>query len=197
MTSPLVHKTFVFPGDEIAELKSGENIVVGTGVGQRGDRLVALKGGLLIVQTRSNRNVTKFSIDSCQKRYVAATEDLVIGVVVEKHSEDFKVDLGCADLATLPCLAFEGASRKNRPNLVVGSLVYARVVVSNKDMSPEIVCYKANQKSEGLGELTGGYTFSASLNLCRSILLKKNPVLPHLGSLFAYEAAVGVNGKIW
>lgn len=124
-------------------------------------------------------------------------EDLVIGIVVEKHSEDFKVNLGCAELASLPILAFEGASRKNRPMLNVGSLVYARVIVSNKDMSPEIVCYKANLKSEGLGELTGGYVFDCSLSLCRSILLKTNPVLPHLGAMFSYEAAVGVNGRIW
>ena len=121
----------------------------------------------------------------------------MIGVVAEKHSEDFKVDLGCAELATLPILAFEGASRKNRPMLTVGSLVYARVVVSNKDMSPEIVCYKANLKSEGLGELSGGYVFHCSLSLCRSILLKTNPVMPYLGEMFSYEAAVGVNGRVW
>ncbi len=124
-------------------------------------------------------------------------EDLVVGVVVEKHSEDYKVSLGCAEVATLPVLAFEGASRKNRPMLHVGSLVYARVIVSNKDMSPEIVCYKANLKADGLGELSGGYVLHCSLSLCRSLLLKTNPVLPHLGALFSYEAAVGVNGRVW
>ena len=37
--------------------------------------------------------------------------------------------------------------------------------------------------------------FNTSLSLARSLLLKKNPVLPYLGNLFAYEAAVGVNGR--
>ncbi len=46
-------------------------------------------------------------------------EDMVLGVVLEKHSETVKVDLGSASAAVLPMLAFEGASRKNRPNLNV------------------------------------------------------------------------------
>jgi exosome complex component RRP40 len=100
-------------------------------------------------------------------------------------------------LATLPVIAFEGASRKNRPNLSVGALIYARVVVSNKDMSPEIVCYKANLKAEGMGELVGGYMCQCSLSLCRSLLFKTNPVLPYLCEMFSYEAAIGSNGRIW
>lgn len=46
-------------------------------------------------------------------------EDMVIGVVLERHVENAKVDVGGAVPATLPMLAFEGASRKNRPNLHV------------------------------------------------------------------------------
>ena len=48
-------------------------------------------------------------------------EDMVLGVVLEKHVENAKVDLGSAVPAVLPMLAFEGATRKNRPNLQVRS----------------------------------------------------------------------------
>ena len=52
-------------------------------------------------------------------QYVPQVEDMVIGRVEDKHSENVKVDLGGAAPATLPMLAFEGATRKNRPNLQV------------------------------------------------------------------------------
>jgi exosome complex RNA-binding protein Rrp4 len=48
-------------------------------------------------------------------------EDMVLGVVLEMHVENAKVDLGSAVPAVLPMLAFEGATRKNRPNLQVRS----------------------------------------------------------------------------
>lgn len=46
-------------------------------------------------------------------------EDMVLGVVLEKHLENAKVDLGSAVPASLSMLAFEGATRKNRPNIQV------------------------------------------------------------------------------
>lgn len=90
---------------------------------------------------------------------------MVIGVVTERHGESFKVDIGGAHAATLPMLAFEGATKKNRPDLKVGSLVYARVILANKDMEPELACYSARNKAEGYGLLDDGYMFKTSLNL--------------------------------
>lgn len=52
-------------------------------------------------------------------QYVPVMEDMALGVVLEKHAENVKVDVGSAVPATLPVLAFESASRKNRPNLQV------------------------------------------------------------------------------
>ena len=46
-------------------------------------------------------------------------DDSVIGVVTDKHSENFDVDIGGPFRALLPVLAFEGATRRNRPNLQV------------------------------------------------------------------------------
>ena len=43
----------------------------------------------------------------------------MIGVVTDKHSENFDVDIGGPFRALLPVLAFEGATRRNRPNLQV------------------------------------------------------------------------------
>jgi exosome complex RNA-binding protein Rrp4 len=42
--------------------------------------------------------------------------------------------------ATLGVLAFDGASKRNRPNIRIGSLVYARISKTNKDIEPELTC---------------------------------------------------------
>jgi exosome complex component RRP40 len=36
--------------------------------------------------------------------------------------------------------------RRNRPNLAVGDLVYARVTVASRDMEPELACTDASGK---------------------------------------------------
>ena len=91
---------------------------------------------------------------------------MIIGIVTEKHAENFKIDLGAAQPATLSVLSFEGATKKNRPNFQVGSLVYARVILANKDMESELSCMSARNKAEGYGELIGGYMFKCSISLC-------------------------------
>ena len=43
----------------------------------------------------------------------------MIGVIEEKHGENYVVNIGAPSSALLPVLAFEGATRRNRPNLQV------------------------------------------------------------------------------
>ena len=50
----------------------------------------------------------------------------------------------------------------------VGDLVFAKLVVANKDMEPELVCIDSNQKANGLGVLKGGgYVIRTSISLAR------------------------------
>jgi exosome complex component RRP40 len=79
-------------------------------------------------------------------QYIPAVEDNVVGVVRDKQGEQYRVDIGASHTALLPFLAFEGATKRNRPNLQVGTLVYARVVMANKDMEPEISCISPQYK---------------------------------------------------
>lgn len=91
---------------------------------------------------------------------------MVIGIIKEKHGEQFRVDIGSSSgLANLPFLSFEGATKKNRPELKVGALVYARVVLATKDMEPQLSCLSVRGKAEGYGELQNGYMFKVSLSL--------------------------------
>jgi exosome complex component RRP40 len=107
--------------------------------------------------------------------------------------------------ASLPQLSFEGATKKNRPQLVQGSLVYARVSLANKHMDPELECMSSSTgKSDGLGPLTGGMLFSVSLGMARRLMMPKPTeqgrlvVLDEFGDAdVAFEIAVGRNGKVW
>lgn len=43
----------------------------------------------------------------------------MIGIITERHAEDWKVDIACHQPATLSMYSFENATRRNRPNLNV------------------------------------------------------------------------------
>ena len=82
-------------------------------------------------------------------RYIPAVGDALVGTVVERHSDAYNVDVGGPFSAVLPALAFEGATRRNRPSLAPGDLVYARVTVASRDADPEIACTDAAGKVHG------------------------------------------------
>ena len=48
-----------------------------------------------------------------------AKNDYVIGIVVSKSADIIKVDLGASEYAALSFLAFENATKRNKPNLEV------------------------------------------------------------------------------
>lgn len=118
--------------------------------------------------------------------------------------ESYTVNLFSAHSATLPALAFEGATRRNRPNLAIGALVYARVVSAPMWSEPEITCIDAvTGKAEGMGELKidadQGFTmvWPVSLALAQSLNRPKHTLLQRIAAHFPFEAAVGVNGLVW
>ena len=65
-------------------------------------------------------------------QYYPNKEDFVVGLVKNKNQEFYTVDIGAPADATLSLFDFEGATKKNRPNLEVGALVYCRLVENNK-----------------------------------------------------------------
>jgi exosome complex RNA-binding protein Rrp4 len=52
-------------------------------------------------------------------QYIPGAQDPVVGVVIARSGENYRVDIGGAHPATLDALAFEGASKRFRPNLKV------------------------------------------------------------------------------
>lgn len=52
-------------------------------------------------------------------QYVPVKGESVIGIVTAKSGDIFKVDVGGSEQASLSYLAFEGATKRNRPNVQV------------------------------------------------------------------------------
>jgi len=137
-------------------------------------------------------------VEGNSRRYVPAAQEPVIGIVSDRQGEGWRVDIGSAHQASLDGLAFEGASRRNRPNLKVNSLVYARVSLAHKDMEPELECFDAQtRKAEGFGELKGGFLVRCSLKMSRNLLNPNYFLLPLLGARFPLDTALGMNGRVW
>lgn len=93
---------------------------------------------------------------SIHPQYVPSPGDAIIGQITAKNAEFYTLSLGSAHSATLPVLAFEGATKRHRPNLKIGALVYALVTSAESWMEPEVTCVDPSTgKGNGMGELEG------------------------------------------
>eukprot|EP00232_Nephroselmis_pyriformis_P026659 CAMPEP_0182857518 /NCGR_PEP_ID=MMETSP0034_2-20130328/3095_1 /TAXON_ID=156128 /ORGANISM="Nephroselmis pyriformis, Strain CCMP717" /LENGTH=243 /DNA_ID=CAMNT_0024988759 /DNA_START=103 /DNA_END=831 /DNA_ORIENTATION=- len=193
----------LIPGDTAFALPPTGQIRIGGGLQQVGESVAATRAGRLShTQVAVGRpgapKVDKFWVQGTQKRYIPAVEDMVIGTVLNKHAENIEVDIGAPFQAQLPALAFEGATKRNRPNLQVGQAVLGRVTAAHKDLEPAIACVDAHGKSSGFGPLEGGYVFECTTGLARSLLARPPcTVLTALNKKIAFELAVGQNGRVW
>eukprot|EP00291_Cryptomonas_curvata_P000715 CAMPEP_0172180550 /NCGR_PEP_ID=MMETSP1050-20130122/17298_1 /TAXON_ID=233186 /ORGANISM="Cryptomonas curvata, Strain CCAP979/52" /LENGTH=219 /DNA_ID=CAMNT_0012853681 /DNA_START=208 /DNA_END=865 /DNA_ORIENTATION=+ len=142
-------------------------------------------------------------VDSNSKRYIPCVEDMVIGVVTDKHGEEYRLDIRSCSSGLLPVLAFEGATKRSRPRLEVGALVYCRVTSALKDMEPELSCVSLTSNKGWMtggavfGELSGGHMFETSIGYARSLLLPDCPVVNCLGQHVPFEMAASANGRVW
>ncbi|KAG8944212.1 exosome non-catalytic core subunit rrp40 [Tulasnella sp. 408] len=197
---------FVLPGDPVPipqtpgkPLKLGPGLLhVPSGDGSDSpDTVIATKAGVL----GSNKKRKELWVEGNAIRYVPAPQESVVGIITNRSGEGYRVDIAGAHTACLDSLSFEGASKRNKPNLKVfvfkvGSIVYARVSLAHKDMEPELECFDANtRKAEGFGELKGGFMFPRPIFL--RLFDQSYFLLPTLGAKFQMEIVLGLNGRIW
>lgn len=131
------------------------------------------------------------------KRYTPQVNDCVLGIVVDKLGETFSVNIKANARASLHMLAFEGATRRNRPSLSAGDAVLARVEFAAADMEATLTCVASNGKAEGYGPLKGGYVIEVSTGYARTLMGGDAAVLHELAKYLTFEVAVGRNGRVW
>ncbi|KAG8185704.1 hypothetical protein JTE90_003242 [Oedothorax gibbosus] len=196
-TANLQTGSVVLPGDILLDVStyadSNKKIIFGPGTKRFGDKIIITKCGVL-KQNASN----VYYVDNHQIRYVPSRRENVIGVVTKKGGDEAVVDIGSSEPAIVDLLSFEGATKRNKPNLKPGDLLYATILTACKDMEAELVCVDKYGKSVGFGVLPAdGFVFNASLEYCRRLLLPNSRILKRLGKSIPFEIAVGANGRIW
>lgn len=141
-------------------------------------------------------------VSSPRSRYIARTGDSIIAQVRGASFETFHLYInGHSPQGILSHFAFEGASKKTRPQLKTGDVVYAKIASAQKNMDIELTCINPNTgKADGLGPLNEGMVFDISLEFAERILKKQlAPMLDELGNKIpgGFEIVVGKNGKVW
>ena len=114
----------------------------------------------------AHRAPDRFFVLSAQRRYAPAVGDTVVGVVADRAGgaeASYKVRLHGTGVARLPELAFDGASKRNKPALAVGSVVFARVAAVGAHVDAELsCCVQSGPRRDWMtgqalfGELRGG-----------------------------------------
>jgi len=186
---------------------------VGLSYNPQTKRIKATFAGRL-VQHHNNKT---FFIQQNTKRYVPAMEDRVVAIVEDRIGSDgtggdlYRVNINGPYPGILSNLSFEGATKRNKPSLQPGMLIYARIsaLYRNGIMDPVLSCQigprdvgvhrKDWMTNEGTyGELKGGTVERISLGLGRELLRPQNVVLAELAQYnIGFEVAVGVNGFSW
>ncbi|KAK2863684.1 hypothetical protein FQN49_004093 [Arthroderma sp. PD_2] len=178
--------------------------------------IAASQAGLLTSETK--RNTTTSILPFPKTRYTPCQNDLVIAQIHHSSQDFFHcIITPNSPHAFLGQLSFEGATKKTRPQLKAGELVYARILSVGVGAGGEIelACVNtATGKAEpdGLGPLTGGMVFDVSPLFASRLMMtgaeRKDGagpggviVLEELGRKFeghgGFEIAVGRNGKVW
>lgn len=185
----------VLPGDfceEITAVGEKGKVILGPGLRKDIDKVFMTKAGTL-----RKRHPNTYWVDNHQKRYIPARGENVIGVVTQKNGDIWRVDVGASSSASLSYLSFEGATKKNRPDVQIGDIVYAKMLVASKDMEPELVCVDSHGKKGRMGILSDGFVFKCSLNLIRKVLNPTCPLIESIKNEWPFELAAGMNGRMW
>ncbi|KAL5360938.1 hypothetical protein BJX96DRAFT_151104 [Aspergillus floccosus] len=178
--------------------------------------LAATQPGILT--TDPKRNAVSL-LPTPNRRYVPTANDLVIAQIHHSSPDYFHCMITPqAPQVLLGQLAFEGATKKTRPMLKQGDLVYARVLSTGLGAGAEVelTCVNpATGRAEpgGLGPLTGGMVFDISTGMAARLMRASSSsaenqdgvdglvVLDELGKKLekvgGFEIAVGRNGKVW
>ena len=160
----------------------------------------------------NNNNNDKINIESDEtiipsiyygNYYNPKVGDMVIGIITQKTFEYFRVNISTNKEATLNSIDFEGATRKTRPNLNVGDVVFALVEKENKYSNVTLTCKSSTNKKGWMtgeskfGELKEGKVFELGRYLCLKFLDDKELWKRLKEIVKNLRIKVGVNGRIW
>jgi exosome complex component RRP40 len=126
--------------------------------------------------------------------YLPERNQFVIGVIKSRGGDSFTVDINAPMDGILGGLEFDGATKRNKPNLTSGDIVYTRIADYSKFIGAKLSCLNAGYSAKSvLGELKGG--------VCVYGLRGKEQILEQkleiLSKFCQFEVALGKNDILW
>ena len=186
----------VLPGDKILQLDSKDcikDVFLGPGLRRHENVIYATRSGPL---KKTTQNI--YYIDNYQRRYIPLKGQFVVGIIYKKKGDNYIIDIGGSEYATLSLLSFENTAKKARKEMRPGELIFGHLLVAEKDMEPELVCVDICNEAVGISPLPeGGLMFTVPLHVTREILDPQNTLLKKISSLVECTLAVGSNGRVW
>jgi exosome complex component RRP40 len=216
MTETALKPIVVLPGDDLTPFihSRNDNKQVKLGPGVRTDEH-GISRANVAGTFQNNRNNVALVQSSSTARYLPQQSDRILGIVEDRLGSDgaggdfYKINIGASHPAVLSNLAFEGATKRNKPQLLTGQVLYLRVEHVQQHIETKLSCLlgphdggiprKDWMTNEGAyGILKGGTLIRISTGLARELLHPQNVVLAALSAAkLAFEVAIGVNGFLW
>ena len=191
---------FVLPGDTIAlstlpsPLDSSSSIILGPGLHYDKDTGAFTAHACGLVREPSSLT---YYVDGHRPGVSSlSTGDLVLGIVVRRQMESLLVDIGYNEFASLSLYDFEGSTKRTKPNVDRGDVIYGRLKIDGQ-CQPTITCVTEDGKADGMGVLhENGYLFDMPVEVANDLIVDDD-LLRELGKEIPYEIAIGANGRIW
>jgi len=190
----------LLPGDEF-HLGNGENVTIGPGLkylpakaGLRNETVLVAKGGIL-----AKRKPNVYFMDVRLRTYSTYKKDDVVGIIKQKKGDQYVVDIGTRDRVTLSKMAFEGATKKYRPDLKIGDCVFGKFLDLPPDYPLEITCVNSQGKAVGQGNLSEGFIAKVPVHMVNTLRSSatKGTFMAKVGAIVPLELVVGSNGYVW
>ena len=129
----------VCPGDFVDV--SSLNAKFGRGLHISEKNVVASLAGPIHHQSA---NAQYYWVENNEHVYHPRENDQVVGIIEERGGDFYRVNIFSGQLALLSRLAFEGATKRNRPELKRGDVIYTRVSACSKHCDTELSCISSS-----------------------------------------------------
>lgn len=131
-------------------------------------------------------------------RYEPKAADKVVGFIVDK-GDAYRVELpGSTFNGILGITSFEGATKRNRPNLQVGDCVHCLVATARRGFEPQLTCATGSGKAWVTGEAELGKLDRDSATCVVKCAGVKDEALAALRAHFKdFRVVAGANGIVW
>ncbi len=86
------------------------------------------------------RAPTSYWVETNRKRYFPKADDQIVGLIEQVAGDFYTVNIFSGTNCILNRQSFEGATKRNKPELKRGDILYARVIKAHKDCDVELSC---------------------------------------------------------